>query len=62
VFSPGKEGEHLENSFKNGISFTHNPSALGEVANALDLTIRTSIIDLCKLKQNGIGLFINGEL
>ena len=55
VFS-GKEGGYTENDFKNGIGFYAQSKALGELTNAKDVTIRTSIIGP-ELNQNGIGLF-----
>lgn len=55
VFS-GKEGGYTENDIKNGIGFYAQSKALGELTNAKDVTIRTSIIGP-ELNQNGIGLF-----
>lgn len=55
VFS-GKDGGYTENDFKNGIGFYAQSKALGELTNAKDVTIRTSIIGP-ELNQNGIGLF-----
>jgi dTDP-4-dehydrorhamnose reductase len=55
VFS-GKEGDYVEDSFRNGIGFYAQSKALGEVINSKDLTFRTSIIGP-ELKQDGIGLF-----
>ncbi|MFE3848012.1 dTDP-4-dehydrorhamnose reductase family protein [Flavobacterium sp. LB3P45] len=55
VFS-GKEGGYTEDDIKNGIGFYAQSKALGELTNAKDVTIRTSIIGP-ELNQNGIGLF-----
>jgi dTDP-4-dehydrorhamnose reductase len=55
VFS-GKEGGYTENDIKNGIGFYAQSKALGELTNAKDVTIRTSIIGP-ELNRNGIGLF-----
>lgn len=55
VFS-GKSGNYKESDFKDGIGFYAQSKALGEVINAKDLTIRTSIIGP-DLNISGIGLF-----
>lgn len=55
VFS-GKEGNYVENSFKNGLDFYAKSKGLGEIINEKDLTFRTSIIGP-EIKTNGIGLF-----
>lgn len=55
VFS-GKRGGYSENDLKDGEGFYATSKALGEIINAKDLTIRTSIIGP-ELNQDGIGLF-----
>lgn len=54
VFS-GKNGQYIEDSFRDGDDNYARSKALGEVDNATDLTIRTSIIGP-ELKDNGTGL------
>lgn len=54
VFS-GKTGGYDENSFRDGDDNYARTKALGEINNARDLTVRTSIIGP-ELKQNGTGL------
>jgi dTDP-4-dehydrorhamnose reductase len=54
VFS-GSKGNYLEDDFKDGNGFYAQTKALGEINNAKDLTIRTSIIGP-ELKKTGIGL------
>lgn len=54
VFS-GKDGQYIENSFRDGDDNYARTKALGEVENDTDLTIRTSIIGP-ELKDNGTGL------
>jgi dTDP-4-dehydrorhamnose reductase len=54
VFS-GKKGQYQENSFRDGDDSYARTKALGEVVNANDLTIRTSIIGP-ELKSSGTGL------
>lgn len=55
VFS-GKRGGYTESDFKDGEGFYATSKSLGELNNAKDLTIRTSIIGP-ELNQDGIGLF-----
>lgn len=55
VFS-GKDGNYVENSFKDGNSIYDKTKSLGEIINDKDLTFRTSIIGP-DLSSNGIGLF-----
>lgn len=55
VFS-GNTGNYKESDFKDGIGFYAQSKALGEIINAKDLTIRTSIIGP-DLNISGIGLF-----
>lgn len=54
VFS-GKKGAYIETDFKDGIGYYAQTKALGEIYNAKDLTIRTSIIGP-ELNAGGIGL------
>ncbi|MGC4130448.1 MAG: SDR family oxidoreductase [Bergeyella sp.] len=51
----GKKGNYTEEDTKDGIGFYAQSKALGEIDNAKDLTIRTSIIGP-ELNPNGIGL------
>ena len=55
VFS-GKTGGYREDSFRDGDSMYDRTKALGEIVDAKNLTIRTSIIGP-ELNQNGTGLF-----
>ncbi len=55
VFS-GKKGAYTETDPKDGKGFYAQSKALGEIDNAKDLTLRTSIIGP-ELNRNGIGLF-----
>lgn len=52
----GKRGNYSETDTKNGEGFYAQSKALGEIDNAKDLTIRTSIIGP-ELNTKGIGLF-----
>ncbi|MDQ0593050.1 dTDP-4-dehydrorhamnose reductase [Chryseobacterium ginsenosidimutans] len=52
----GKRGQYKEDDFKDGDGFYAQSKALGEIINAKDLTIRTSIVGP-ELNTNGIGLF-----
>lgn len=52
----GKKGGYTENDIKDGIGFYAQSKALGEIDNAKDLTIRTSIIGP-EINESGIGLF-----
>lgn len=52
----GKKGNYAETDLKDGEGFYAQSKALGEIENAKDLTIRTSIIGP-DLNKNGIGLF-----
>ncbi len=54
VFS-GKKGAYIETDFKDGIGYYAQTKAIGEINNAKDLTIRTSIIGP-ELNASGIGL------
>lgn len=54
VFS-GKRGNYTEADVKDGIGFYAQSKALGEIDNAKDVTIRTSIIGP-EINPNGIGL------
>ena len=65
VFS-GKKGNYSETDIKDGEGFYAQSKALGELENAKDLTVRTSIIGP-DLNKKGIGLFNwfmaqNGEI
>ncbi len=55
VFS-GKRGAYVENDLKDGDTFYARSKALGEIEDAKNLTIRTSIIGP-DLDKKGIGLF-----
>lgn len=55
VFS-GKKGNYTEEDFRDADDIYGRSKALGEIINAKDLTLRTSIIGP-ELKQNGEGLF-----
>ncbi|OGR69987.1 MAG: hypothetical protein A2089_11585 [Elusimicrobia bacterium GWD2_63_28] len=55
VFS-GEKGAYAENDLRDGKGYYAQSKAMGEVINARDLTIRTSIIGP-ELKKNATGLF-----
>lgn len=55
VFS-GKKGSYTESDLKDSNDYYGRSKALGEINNAKDLTIRTSIVGP-ELQTNGIGLF-----
>lgn len=55
VFS-GRNGNYVEDSFKDGESFYDRTKALGEINDSKNLTFRNSIIGP-DIKENGIGLF-----
>jgi dTDP-4-dehydrorhamnose reductase len=52
----GKKGKYTENSYKDATSFYGQSKALGEIDNAVSLTLRTSIIGP-DMNENGVGLF-----
>lgn len=54
VFS-GKRGNYTEDDVRDGVGFYAQSKALGEIDNAKDVTIRTSIIGP-EINLNGIGL------